>query len=77
MSFVPVFQYMLGIGVFGVGYWLLNGILELFIGANVHETGNVYTLMMYLWTGSIIIYLIFGGYWMIRKYNESEYRREF
>ena len=41
------------------------------------EEGLRLDLLLYIWTGAIIIYLIFGGYWVIRKYNEREYRGEF
>lgn len=75
MSFIPVFEYLIGIGVFGFAYWLLNGILDTLIGTNISETGTTYTILFYIWAGAIIVYLIFGGWWMIRRYDESQYHQ--
>lgn len=77
MSFVPVFVYMVGIATFGFFYWLLDGLLTTMIDTGVGKTGLILDLLLYTWTGAIIIYLIFGGYWVIRKYNEKEYRGEY
>lgn len=75
MSFLPVIIYGSGIVVFGFLYWLLDGILREFINAGVHTTGNAFNLLMYLWVGCIVIYILFGGMWLIRKYSEAEYQR--
>jgi len=77
MSFVPVLQYGLGLGVFGFIFWLMDNIMEDIIGAGVHETGAVYSLLMYIWMGCLVIYVVFGGWWVIRKYNEIEYQGGF
>jgi len=73
-SFIPVAQYIIGLGVFGFMWWLTNGILSSFIGAGVHETGDLFDLLRYLWVGIIIIYLVFGGWWLVRKYDEIQYK---
>jgi len=73
MSFVPVLEYGFGIGVFGFVGWLLGGVKDTIVAAGIHETGPVWTLMDYGWTGAFIIYLVFGGIWLVRKYNEKEY----
>lgn len=75
MSFIPVLEYGLGLGIFGFTYWLMNGIMDEFIAAGVHETGTIYSLLTYFWAGVLLIYLIFGGIWVVRKYNEAEYRQ--
>ena len=67
-------QYIIGIGVMGFAGWLLNGILEAFTNAGVHETGSIWNLLNYIWIGGFVIYLIFGGIWLVRKYNEAEYQ---
>jgi hypothetical protein len=72
-TFIPVLQFIAGLAVFGFIYWLLNGILDIIIGENIHETGTIWSFMTYLWAGIIIIYIIFSGIWLIRKYNEQEY----
>ena len=75
MSFIPVLEYLAGLPVFGFFYWLMDNILTEIAGVGVHQTGNVYDLLFYLWVGILFIYLIFGGWWLIRKYNEKEYMR--
>lgn len=72
-SFIPVMQFFIGLGVFGFIYWLLNGILDIFIDEAIHETGTIWSFMTYIWAGILIIYLLFGGIWMIKKYNEEQY----
>ena len=73
MSFVPVMGYLMGLGVFGFTYWLMDGILDDFIAVGVHETGNIWDFLQYGWVGLLIIYIIFGGIWVIKKYNENQY----
>lgn len=72
---IPALMYLLGFGVFGFMYWLLDGVLELIIDASVHQTGDAYTYLTFMWLGTLVVYMIFGGIWMIRKYNEIEYQR--
>ena len=76
MSFIPVFMYLTGMAVFGFFYHLLDGILDDILASGVGESGTLLDLLLYLWAGMLIVYLIFGGWWMIRKYNESQYRGE-
>jgi hypothetical protein len=68
MSAIHVIEYLIGICFFGLTYWLLDGIqVEI---QTASETGNLYDFMLYVWIGCIIIYLIFGGIWVVRRYNE-------
>lgn len=73
MSFLPVLEYLFSYGIFALVYWLLDGILALFIALGVGSRGDTYTLMMYYWTGSIIVFVIFSGVWLARMYNEKQY----
>ena len=66
MSFIPVLQYVVGIAVLGFTGWLLNGLLDTLIDAGIHVTGDVFNLMSYVWTGIFVIYLVFGGWWVVR-----------
>jgi hypothetical protein len=75
VSFIPVLKYGLGLGVFGFTYWLLNSILALFISASVHETGTTFNILHALWTAGLIAYMIFGGWWLIRMYDEQQYQQ--
>jgi len=65
--------YGLGIGVFSFLGWLLNGILDEIKAANFHQNADVYALFNYAWVGLFVAYLVFGGWWVVRKYNEEEY----
>jgi hypothetical protein len=77
VSFLPVLKYGFGLGVFGFIYWLLDGILTLFIQESVHTTGTTFNILHALWTGGLLVYLVFGGWWLIRTYNEKQYQRGF
>ena len=70
MSFIPTMNYLIGLAVFGFAYWILDGILDMFIEVDVHVAGTTFDVMHMLWTASLIVYIIFGGWWLIRKYNE-------
>jgi len=61
-------DYIFGLGVFSFLYWLLNGILVEF--RDVSETGDVYNLASWLWYGSLVLYLVFGAFWLPRKVKE-------
>ena len=71
MSFVPVMRYFVGLAFFGLTYWLLDGMLTLFIDLGVHTTGTGFNLMHALWTAGLLTYMIFGGWWVIRTVNEK------
>jgi len=71
MSFVPVMRYFVGLAFFGLAYWLLDGMLTLFIDLDVHTTGTGFNLMHALWTAGLLTYTIFGGWWVIRTVNEK------
>jgi len=73
MSFIPVLEYLTGLGFFGFIYWLMNGILNIMKNAGVSITGDVYFFLSMLWMAIIFIYLLFGGIWLVRKYTEIEY----
>jgi len=73
MSFIPVAMYFAGGAVLGLTGWLLNGVLDEFVSAGVSQTGTVYDFVFYVWTAVFVIYWVFGGIWVVRKYNEREY----
>jgi len=71
LSFLYVMEYIGGLVLFGLGYWLLDGIkIEL---ESTSSVTDVFTLANYVWTGIIVIYIIFGGIWLARRYNEKSY----
>lgn len=73
MSFIPAMQYLAGLPVFGFIYWILDNIVTELDATGVGLTGDTYTFLLFLWTAILIVYLIFGGWWVVRKYNEQEY----
>jgi len=75
MSFIPIVKYGLGLGVLGLIYYIMNGIMVAFIDVGEHRTGAAFDLLHAFWTAIIIVYLVFGGWWTIRTYNEEEYMR--
>ena len=62
------FDYIFGLGVFGFMYWLLNGILVEI--QPVSESGSLYDFTIWLWGGSLVLYLVFGALWLPRKLKE-------
>ena len=73
MSFSNVILYFIGLTVFGFLYWLLGGITDAFIALNIHNTTDFtsYELLLYIWSGIVIVYLIFGGIWLIRSFQKG------
>ena len=69
MSFLPVIQYLCGIGVFGLMYWIMDPIVELFFTL---DTGGPIDFLHLLWTAILLVYLVAGAYWLIRIYNRPQ-----
>ena len=77
MSFIPVLEYLAGITVFGFVYWIMDGVLDALKESGVSATGDVYNLLFYMWVGILVVYLLFGGWWLIRQYDEQQYPGRF
>ena len=75
-SFIPVVLYILGLILFGFLTWLLDGILSIFKGLNIANTTDFgsYDILIYIWYAVVVVYLIFGGIWLLRTYNERQYQ---
>lgn len=75
-SFIPVVLYIVGITVFGFLTWLFDGILGQFRALGIHNTTDLgaYDILIFIWYGIVVIYLIMGGIWLIRTYNERQYQ---
>ena len=67
------FDYLFGLGLFGFIYWILNGIKSVMqTTASLDSTTlPVYDLANLLWTGALVIYLIFGAFWLPKKIQEE------
>jgi len=64
-SVVLIFEYFGGLFFFGLAYWILNGILP---ELSVYSlTGSVYDLANYIWAAAVVIYLLFGIWYLIIK----------
>lgn len=76
-NFTNVLLYLIGLAVFGFIYWLLDGILDIFIAANIADTTTFtpWELMTYVWAGIVIVYLVFGGIWLIRSFQKRTYEQ--
>jgi heme/copper-type cytochrome/quinol oxidase subunit 4 len=68
-----VLLYFIGLAVFGFLYWLLDGILDIFIDTGVADTTTFtpWELMIYVWAGIVIVYLVFGGIWLVRSFQKE------
>jgi len=77
MSAAPALAYVIGIGIFSIAGWFLNGIKDVFVDSNIYTSNSVFTLFQYVWTGAFIIFLIGGGLYLIRQYNEKQYQGRF
>ena len=65
-------SYLIGLAVFGLIYWILDGIEKIMVGTGLAVAGDTYDLLLYLWIAVIVVYVLFGGIWLIRTYNEKE-----
>jgi hypothetical protein len=66
-----IFLYIIGLVVFGFIYWLLDNILTIIIATNVADTTtfNCWALLLYVWAGIVIVYVIFGGIWLVKSFR--------
>ena len=73
MSFTAVtaaLEYFIGFPIIGVVYWILNGILVSFRVLTVDS--DLLQFCNYMWYGSLVVYLVFGVFWLPRKLKEWE-----
>jgi len=64
------FDYIIGLGVFGFIYLILNGFIPTF--QDISSSGAVYDLAVFLWAASLIIYLIFGPFYFWNRLKEYQ-----
>jgi hypothetical protein len=62
-SAVYVFEYLFGLFIFGLVYWIMDAILRGIAPISVQD--NTYLLAMMLWAGILLVYLVFGIYYLI------------
>jgi len=67
-SIIHVFDYLIGLAIFGIFYAMWNGILvEL---QTISTTNIVYDFVNMLWTGALVMYLILGPFWLFNRIRE-------
>lgn len=71
MSALPAILYVGGLFTFGFTWWIMNGVKE--VVDTISIKGTTLDLLNYAWLGIIIIYLLFGGIWLVRTYSEKQY----
>jgi hypothetical protein len=78
-SFSNVLLYFIGLVVFGFIYWLLDGITDILIATNVQNTTyfTPWNLLLYVWAGIVIVYLVFGGIWLVRSFQKDSMEAPF
>lgn len=59
------FEYMLGIPIFGITYWILNGILVDLRVMSVQDT--VFSYANYIWAATVVFYILFGIFYFLRR----------
>lgn len=65
---IYAFEYLFAIPIFGFLFWILNGILIQI--APVSSKGPLFQLASHLWVGAIIVFILFGIFWLPRKIKE-------
>ena len=58
-------EYLIGIPIFGLVYWVLDGILPTF--STVSTQGTVYNFAWYMLDATIVIYILFGMFYFYRR----------
>jgi len=62
------FDYIIGLGVMGFLWGILNLIIPAFAGISAH--GTVFEIANMIWIGVLIMYLVFGPFWFWNKLKE-------
>lgn len=72
MSWFPVAEMFIALGIFGFIYWLMNGIVQemIFISA----TGVFYDFMLFCWRALPVIVLILAGYYLLSSMQKKQYQ---
>ena len=67
---VKVFDYLIGIVVFGFVWFILNDPMNVFHSAFSSVSNGAW--VQYLWSGSLIIYLIFGAFYFLSNIRDKD-----
>jgi len=64
-SVLYAFEYLMGLAIFGLIYYLLNGILPEF--ALISTQDDVYQFANWSWNAAVVVYLLFGMFYFFRS----------
>jgi len=69
-----VFLYLIAFPVFGFIYWLLDNIMNVMEATNIADTTSftVWDFLMFVWYGIVVVYVIFGGIWLVKSFSSQE-----
>lgn len=68
------FEYLIGLAVFGLVYLFLDPLIQIF-NSSIGDGGNVNQFAMFIWAGSLIIYLVLGSFYFLNQLKEWEIER--
>lgn len=66
---VKVFDYMIGFVAFGLTYYIFSGPVNIFYNASSTVSNAEWPL--FLWWGSLVVYLVFGAFWFLNSLREK------
>jgi hypothetical protein len=67
-SIIYVFDYLIGLAVFGIFYAMWNGILVEM--QTISSTSIVFDFVNMIWTGALVMYLVLGPFWLFNRIRE-------
>ena len=65
------FDYIMGLALFGLVWGLLNLMFSQLTA--MKTAGDLLTIANVMWDGALVIYIIFGAFWLPRKIKELEH----
>ena len=69
-SVFHAFDYLIGLIVFGFGWGIFNTVIIVFFPLAISDT--LYAYANFVWAGALMVYLIFGPFWLWNKMRENQ-----
>lgn len=67
-------DYIAGLGIVGFIWAVMHEVVS-GVDAGITNSGDVYTLAMGIWDVILILYLLFGAFWLFRVVKEWQFER--
>jgi len=67
-------DYIFGLGIVGFIWAVMNLVIE-GVDNGISNTGDVYTLALGIWNVILVLYLLFGAFWLFRVVKEWQYEQ--